>query len=103
MSVKDQVNPMDLKGVYAILCSCGTSYIAGTGRSINQSIKEHAADIKPGRTKSSTLAEHATKTKHHIWIKEAKVIANISHFHHRKFREAIEIEKSSNNINRDDG
>lgn len=83
---------MDLKGVYVFPCSCETSYIRETGRSINQRIKEHAANIKHGKTKSSTLTEHAVKTKHHICIEEAKVVAKISHFHHRKFREAIEIE-----------
>ena len=93
---------MDMKGVYMILCSCGTSYIGETCRSINQRIKEHAVHIKHGRTKSSALVEHAEKTKHHICIEEARVIAKIPHFHHRKFREAIEIERSPSNISRDD-
>lgn len=93
---------MDMKGVYIIPCSYGTSYIGEIGRSINQRIKEHVADIKHGRTKSSALAEHAEKTKHHICIEEARVIVKIPHFHHHKFREAIEIERSSSNINRND-
>jgi len=59
--------------------------------------------IKHGRTKSSALAEHAEKTKHHVCIEEADVIARISQFHHRKFREAIEIERRPSNLNRDDG
>jgi len=81
-SVKDRINLMDMKGVYIIPCSCGTSYIGETGCSINQRMKEHVADIKHRRTKSSALAEHAEKTKHHICIEEAKVIAKFSHFHH---------------------
>jgi len=100
--VKNQVDPKDMKGAYIIPCSCGTSYIGEMGRSINQRIKEHTAAIMHNRTRSSALEEHVEKTKHHICIEEAKVIAKVSHFHHCKFREAIEIEKRPSNINRDD-
>jgi hypothetical protein len=92
-----------MKGVYIIPCSCGTPYIGETGRSINQRISEHAADLKHMRTKSSALAEHVEKTNHHVCIEEASVIARVSQFHHRKFREALEIEKRPNNLNREDG
>ena len=86
-----------------IPCSCGTPYIGETGRSINQRISEHAAELKHRHTKSSALAEHAEKTNHHVCIEEASVIAKVSHFHHQKFREALEIEKRPCNLNRDDG
>jgi hypothetical protein len=102
-SVKDPVNPKDMKGVYLIPCSCGTPYIGETGRSIHQRICEHAADLRHGRSKSSALAEHVEKTKHQVCIEETKVVAKVAQFHHRKFREAIEIEKRPNNLNRDDG
>ena len=102
-SVKDPIDPRDGKGVYIIPCSCGTPYIGETGRSINQRICEHAADIKHRRSRSSALAEHAEKTNHHVCIEDAKVIDRIDHFHHRKLREAIEIEKRPVNLNRDDG
>lgn len=102
-SVKDPINPKDMKGVYIIPCSCETPYIGETGRSINQRISEHAADLRHMRTKSSALAEHVEKTNHHSCIEEASVIARVSQFHHRKFREALEIEKRSNNLNREDG
>ena len=58
-SVKDPIDPRDGKGVYIIPCSCGTPYIGETGRSINQRICEHVADIKHRRSHSSTLVEHA--------------------------------------------
>ena len=86
------MNPVDLKGVYVIPCMRVTSYIEKMVQSIKQSIKEHDVNIKHGRTKSLALAEHAVKTKHHICIEEAKVIAKISYFLHRKFREPISIE-----------
>ena len=83
------MNPKDGKGVYIIPCSCETPYIGETGQSINQRICQHAADLKHGRSRSSALAEHTEKTNHHICIEEAKVIARIDHFHHRKLREAL--------------
>lgn len=102
-SVKDPINHKDGKGVYIIPCSCGTPYIGETGWSINQSICEHAANINHERSHSSTLAEHAEKTNNHIYIEEARVIVRIDHFHHCKFREALEIEKRPISLNRYDG
>ena len=92
-----------MKGVYIIPCSFGTPYIGDTGFSINQRIREHAADIKHDRTRSFALAEHVDKYKHHICIEEAQVVAKVSHFHHRKLRETLEIEKRPNSLNIDDG
>lgn len=37
-----------MKGVYIIPCSCRTPDIGETGRSINQRICEHSADMKHG-------------------------------------------------------
>ena len=102
-SVKDPVDPKNMKSVYIITCSYGTPYIGETHCSINQRIHEHGTDIKHGRTRSFALAKHADKSKHHICIQEAQVVARVSHFHHRKLREALEIEKRHNNLNRDDG
>ena len=96
------MNPKDGKGVYIIPCSCGTPYIGETGRSINQRICEHVADLRHGRSRSLALTEHDENMNHHICIKEAKVIARIDHFHHRRLREALEIEKRPVNLNRDD-
>lgn len=102
-SIKDPVDPKNIKGVYVTPCSCGTPYIGETGLSINQRICEHVTNIKHGKTRSSALAKHADKSKHHICIEEAQVVARVSHFHHRKLREALEIERRPNNLNRDDG
>ena len=100
--VKDLIDPRNGKGVYIIRCSCGTPYIGETGRPINQRICEHDADIEHRISRTSALAEHVEKTNHHICIEEAKVIARIDHFHHRKLREALEIEKGPVNLTRDD-
>ena len=102
-SVKGPIDPKHHKGVYMVPCSCGKSYIGETGRSILTSIQEHAADINHNRSKTSALAEHSSKTNHHICIEDSCVMAKIEHYHHRKFREAIEIQKHHDNLNRDDG
>ena len=87
--MKGAIDPKDMEGVYIIPCSCGKPYIGETRSSINQRISENATDLKHGRTKSYTLVEHAEKTKHHVCIEEANVIARVSQFYHRKFREAL--------------
>ena len=92
-----------MKGVYPIPCSCGIPYNGETGHSINRRIQEHVADIKHNRSRSSALAEHAVTSNHHVSIKDSWVIGKIDHFHHRKLREAIEIEKCTINLNMDDG
>ena len=101
--VKDPIDPKDMEGVYMIPCSCGTPYIGETGRSIRQRIQEHATDIRHNQSCTSTLAEHVEKSCHHVCIEDSKVIANVDHFHHRRLREAIEIERHAKNLNRDDG
>ena len=83
-------------------CRGMTPYIGETCRCINETISEHVADLKHRRAKSSALAQHAEKTNHHVCIEEASVIARVSHFHHLKFREALEIEKRPCN-HKDDG
>jgi len=101
--VKDPIDPKDSKGVYLVRCSCGISYIGKICRSIKQRTIEHATYIRHNRSRSSALAKHAENLKHHVFIEESKVIARVDHSHHRKFREAIEIERHARNLNRDDG
>ena len=61
------------------------------------------ANLKHNRSRMPALVEQAEKSKHHVCIEESKVIAKIGHFHHMKLREAIEIERHTNSLNRDDG
>ena len=70
-SVKYPINPKDMKGVYSIPCSCGIPYIGEKGRSINQRIQEHAADIRHDHSRSFALAEHAANSKHHVCIEDS--------------------------------
>lgn len=70
-SIKDNINRQHLKGVYKIDCSCGKSYIGETGRSLQTRLKEHGADIRNERSRTSALAEHSSKTKHHVCLERA--------------------------------
>ena len=73
--VKDDIDKHQLKGVYKIDCSCGKSYIGETGRSLQTRLKEHGADIRNERSRTSALAEHSSKTKHHICLESASIVA----------------------------
>jgi len=66
-------------------------------------LKEHEADIKNGRSYTSTLAKHSSKTKHHVWLEDVRIIAREDHYQKRKVREAFEIMKFPQNLNRDNG
>lgn len=92
-SIKDHVDPSNTKGVYLISCPCGAPYVGEIGGSIKLRIQEHVANIKHIRFHSSALANHAEKTIHHICIENYKIFAKIGYYHHKKFRESIEIEK----------
>ena len=102
-SVKDKIDPRKGKGIYKIECSCGKCYIGETGRSFQIRIKEHGADIKNERIRTSALAEHSLKTRHHICLEYTKILAKENHFFKRRVREAIEIRKHPSNLNRDNG
>jgi len=73
--------------------SCGNCYTGKTRRSFKIRLKEHAADIKNNRIRSSALAEHLAKACHHICLKESKIITKEKHQYKWKIREALEIIK----------
>jgi hypothetical protein len=102
-SVKDPIDHRQGKGIYKVSCSCGKCYIGETGRSFQVRIKEHEADIRNERTRTSALAEHSLKTKHHVCLEDTKILAKEDHYYKRRLREALEIIKHPNNMNRDGG
>jgi hypothetical protein len=102
-SVKDPIDHQQGKGIYKVSCSCGKCYIGETGRSFQIRIKEHATDIRNEHIRTSALAEHSLKTKHQVFLEETKILAKENHYYKRCLREALEIIKHPNNINRDGG
>ena len=103
ISVKDPINLNLQKGVYVIPCSYRKEYIGEIGRSLNIRIKEHTADLRRERSSKSALAEHVHSSSHYICIEDVKLVRKEDHYLKRKIKEAIEIEKRKNNLNRDDG
>ena len=62
------------------------------------------ASVRLNKISNSVLAEHVTKTKHSIAWEKTEVILKESRWAQRRWSEAWEILKSSDNVlNRDDG
>ena len=59
--------------------------------------------MKNERTHTSTLVEHSLLAKHHMLLEDTKILAKEDHFLKCQIREAIEIIKHPNNLNRDNG
>lgn len=99
------VLPLQTPGVYKIDCSCGSSYIGQTKRTIHERVKEHIAAVKNRQSNKSAIAEHLLErgTNHWIEFYRTQVLSTDRHFYSRVVREAIEIKKHPNNFNREDG
>jgi hypothetical protein len=52
-------------------------------------------------THTLTFAEHSLTTKHHVRLEDMEILANEDHFYKCQIREAVEIMKHPNNLNRD--
>jgi hypothetical protein len=77
--VKDTMDPHLHKGLYCIDCSYGLTYIGEIKISFQFKIKEHKVAITHNQVKSSGLASHSKKTKHHICIDDRKILAMVDY------------------------
>jgi len=101
---KDALEPTKLDGVvYKIPCECGKVFIGETGRAMQDPLKEHDRDMRPARTQTSAVSEHANETEHLPMWKEVKFIDCDPHWYTRRVKEAIHIRPHPNSINRDSG
>ncbi|XP_045449970.1 uncharacterized protein LOC123658651 [Melitaea cinxia] len=98
------VLPLQTPGVYRINCSCGSSYIGQTKRTIAERVKEHIAAVKNRQTNKSAIAEHILQPGINHWIEfhRTEILSTDRHFYSRLVREAIEIKKHKT-FNREDG
>ncbi|XP_045535026.1 uncharacterized protein LOC123721196 [Papilio machaon] len=103
-SPKDRTLWSYTPGVYKINCSCGSSYIGQTKRTITSRIKEHIRAVKNNDPQKSAIAEHLLdpSTNHWIELHSPQVLSTERHYIPRLVREAIEIAKCKN-FNREDG
>ena len=76
---KDPIDPMLKKGVYSIPCSWKKVYIGETSRSMKIKLKENYADLRVHITNKYSLAKQSSKTRHHVCLEDAKVIAKVHH------------------------
>jgi len=76
-------------------------YIDETERIVNLHIKDHQRDVRLKHVTQSALSQHNIQTGHQIFDKTTTV-TTASYFP-KKNREALEIQKYSNNLNRDNG
>jgi len=100
---KDQRPPLSSAGVYIIPCSCGKVYIGETGKMVNIRMKEHQRDVRLKHITQLALSKHNIETGHQILFDKTSIIATTTSYFPRKYREAIEIQKHPDNLNRDNG
>lgn len=94
--------PLEAQGVYEIPClDCNKSYVGQTNRRISVRKQEHVHSVRNHQTTSS-LFQHMKATGHSIDFDNTKMLANIEHYKSRTIREAIEIEKRPQNLNKRD-
>jgi len=59
--------------------------------------------LKLKHTTQSALSEYNIETDHQILFDKTTIIATTTSYFPRKYREAIEIQKHSDNLNKDNG
>ncbi|KAK9720978.1 hypothetical protein QE152_g21784 [Popillia japonica] len=102
--VKERRDTLSTPGVYSIPCSCDKVYIGTTGRSIATRRKEHERYVRLKQYDESAIAEHIrSHPVHKIRFEDTKVLVPTKNYYSHMNREAIEIFKNPNNINREDG
>ncbi|XP_063962184.1 uncharacterized protein LOC135155834 [Lytechinus pictus] len=92
-SHKDKNTPNKQPGVYKIPCDCGKVYIGETGRNFDTRLKERKSCQRPSDWDKSAIVMHAQQEDHCIDWADSKVVTNIKHWHTRRVREAIEIQR----------
>lgn len=102
-SPKDTISN-EHQGIYEIPCSeCPRTYIGQTNRRVSSRVYEHQLAVRQSDP-SSALAKHHLETGHKIGFEHTKTIATERNLKSRIIREALEIERRPDCLNkRDDG
>jgi hypothetical protein len=78
-------------------------YIGETGHTIKTQVKEHMCALKNRYPEKSAVADQSLQDSHQIDFENITVLDRTQNYSQRLVREAIEIFKEPNNINRDVG
>lgn len=103
VQVKDRPDPLQDAGVYEIPCSCGLVYIGQTGRTVEERMREHMRHDRLHNIHKSALAQHAAETGHLVNYHETRTLSIEDRWWPRVIKEALEISRRPENLNRDDG
>ena len=79
--------------------TCGKVYIGETGRFLTTRIKEHQSALK-NNPDGSAIATHILNNNHTLDWSECQILEKETNTIKRKIKEAINIRKNNNNINR---
>jgi hypothetical protein len=71
--------------------------------SLHMCLKEYTFDIYIDCTYKSTLGDHSHNIYHHICMDNKRLLVREEHYMKRRIREAIEIKKRDNTLNKDKG
>ena len=79
--------------VYKITCFCCKKYVGETGRTIEEMIKEHQADVNNKRRaeKITGLSQHLRESRHTSNWKELQILAEENKIVKGKFKESVAI------------
>ena len=117
---KDKRDPLNTTDViYSIPCkNCKSTYVGETGRKFGKRIEEHRVEAEKAgasvRTRAirkasdskvnkSAITDHVMEKDHIIDWEEARVVGKEADRYKRWIKEAIQIRKQDNIMNRDEG
>ena len=90
--------------LYKVTCSCCKKYFGETGRTIEERIKEHQADVNNEKSveEITGLSQHLRESRHTPNWKEIEILARENNIVKRKFKESVAIsqEKKDNLLNK---
>ena len=102
--VKNAVPSEKVKGViYKVDCTCGSSYIGETNKTLEVRLKEHERAVETDNRKKNGIAVYANNTWHSIDWAKAEIIDKEQNWCKRRVKEALYIKEMKAQMNLDQG
>ena len=101
--MKNTVPPEKSKGViYKVECTCGSTYVGETHRTLEVRMKEHKRAVK-NNNRNNGIAVYANDTEHSSDWEKAEVIDKEQNWRKRRVEEALYIKEVKAQMNLDRG